>query len=284
MSGLSLLAFNGLVWGLIVALMSLGLNLIYGVLGVVNVAHGALYMLGAVLGWALAQQLGFWAAALLAPLLVAVLGAMAERLTLRPLLGRPAMTILATFGWMLIAQQAVVLSPFGPGQQRLGAPLSGVVWLGAAPYPAYRLGLAVMALGLIALVGLVLHKTRLGAWMRAVRQNPELALGLGIPVPRVFTLTFALGAWLAALAGVLSAPLVAVHALMGADLLILAFLVVVVGGGGNLAGAVVVAVAARVLEGALSAWIQPTEAQLLTWLALGALLLWRPHGVFQKAA
>jgi len=280
----ALLLFNGLVWGLIVALMSVGLNLIYGVLGVINVAHGAFYMLGAVLGWFIAQQTGFWAAVLLAPLLVAVFGVAIERFTLRPLLNQPVMTILATFAWMLIVQQGVILSPFGPAIQRLEAPFRQTLWVGGVPYSGYRLLVALAALLVIALVWLFLAHTRYGLWVRAVKQNPELALGLGIPVPLVYSLTFGLGTGLAALAGVLTGPLGSVHALMGTDLLILAFLVVIAGGAGHLGGAVLVALLARVGEGALSLWMQPTEAKLLTLLLLGMLVVLRPNGVFGGSA
>ncbi len=282
MTALILQALNGLVWGWIVALMSVGLNLIYGVLGVINVAHGAFYMLGAVLGWLVAQHFGFWIALLLAPPAVALIGAAAERLTLRPLIGKPVMTILATFGLMLIAQQVVLLT-FGTSVQRMSAPFRGALWLGSVPYPSYRLFVAGVSVLVMLALWAFLHRTRFGTWVRAVRQNPELALGLGIPVPRVYSLAFGLGAGLAALAGVLTAPLVSVSAYMGLDILILAFLVVIVGGVGSLGGAALVAVLARVTEGVLSAWIQPTEAQLVTLLLLGALLLWRPDGLFRGA-
>lgn len=277
--GLILQALNGLVWGLIVALMSVGLNLIYGVLGVINVAHGAFYMLGAVGGWLIAERWGFWSALALAPLTVALIGVAAERWTLRPLLGRPVMTLLATFGLMLVAQQAVILQ-MGTTVRRLSPPWAFTVHLLGVPYSGYRLFVAGAALGVMGLLWLFLHKTRLGTWVRAVRQNPELALALGIPVSTVYALAFGLGAGLAALAGVLTAPLVSVYAYMGLDILLLSFLVVIVGGVGHLGGAALVAVLARLSEGILSTWVQPTEAQLLTLLLLAGLLLWRPEGLF----
>jgi len=280
----ALLLFNGLMWGLVVALLSVGLNLIYGVLGIVNVAHGAFYMLGAVLGWAIAQATGFWWAALLAPLAVAAIGMLAERVVLRPLIDKPVVTILATFALMLVIQQSVILSPFGASIQRLAAPFNHTFWVFGTPYSGYRVLVAALALAVMTLIALFLRHTRFGLWIRAVRQNPELALGLGVPVPRVFGLTFGLGAALAGLAGTLTAPLGSVHALMGADMLIVAFLVVIVGGPGRLWGAALVAVLARLSEGLLSAWVQPNDAHLLTLLLLMLLLLWRPQGVFQRTA
>jgi branched-chain amino acid transport system permease protein len=280
---LELLLFNGLIWGLVVALMSVGLNLIYGVLGIINVAHGAFYMLGAVLGWFIAKSTGFWGAVVLAPLIVAAIGMLAERFILRPLIDKPVMTILATFAMMLVIQQSVILSEFGSSVQRLSAPFRSTFWVGGVPYSGYRIFAALAALALMVLIAVYLKRTRFGVWIRAVRQNPELALGLGIPVSRVYGLTFGLGTALAALAGVLTAPLGTIEAFMGTDILILTFLVVIVGGPGRLWGAVVVAVLARVSEGVLSAWIQPSDAQLVTLLLLAVLLLWRPHGVLQGA-
>lgn len=272
---------NGFVWGWITALVALGLNLIYGILGIVNVAHGTYYMLGAVFALVLQPFLGFWGAIAVAVLLVAIIGALSERLVLRPLFEQPTMTILATFGILLALEQTVALT-FGLSSRSMADPLGSQFRLGATTYPNYRLLVAVCAV--VAIVGLdvFLKRTRWGTWIRAVSQNRELAAVQGVPAPLVYSLTFALGTGLAALAGGLTAPIIGVHYLMGVDIVILAFVVVIVGGVGNLWGSVVVAIGAAEVENLLTLVTRPTAARMITFVILALLLVYRPNGIFER--
>lgn len=278
---------NAFIWSWAVALMALGLNLVYGVLRVINVAHGAFYMLGAVGGWLILGQLAeisqlyalnFAVALLLAPFLVGAAGTVMERLALRPIIDRPVLTIIATFALLLIIQQGVQI--FLPGAQSVSAPLPGSVPVLALRYPSYRFLLAGLSIVLMGGLGLFLHRTRWGLWTRAIRQDRELASALGIPVPRIYSLTFGAGVALAAASGVLTAPITSVEARMGNDILIDSFIVVIVGGLGSLRGAVVAALIFRLAEGLLAVWLEPIVARALALLLMGGLLLLRPHGLF----
>ncbi len=280
---------NGFVWGWVVALMALGLSLIYGVLRIINVAHGVFYMLGAVAGYALLGPLqdlgvdgamGFVLALMIAPLLVGLFGALVEALVLQPIVDKPIITIIATFALLLIFQQSVQL--LLPGVHSVPTPLRGGIALFGLRYPVYRLALAGIALLIIVALGLFLYRTRFGVWARAVRQDRELALALGIPVPWVYSLTFGLGTALAAAAGVLTAPIVSVEATMGMDVLLETFIVVIVGGLGSLRGAVVAALIFRIAEGLFAAWVEPVTARAFALLLLGSVLLVRPHGLFGR--
>ena len=282
---------SGFVWGWVVALVALGLSLIYGVLRIINVAHGAFYMLGAAVGVALygplqaalgSAPLAFALVLGLAPPAVGAFGALLEWTTLRPLVerGRFVMTIVATFALLLILQQGAQL--LLPGVRSVPAPLAGGVELWGLRYPLYRLVLAAMAMLLLGLTALFLYRTRFGLWARAVRQDRELALSLGVPAPWVYSGTFALGAGLAAAAGWLTAPIVSVDPRMGMDILLQSFLVVIVGGLGSLRGAVAAALLLRLAEGLLTVGFDPVGARALALLLMGALLLLRPHGLFGR--
>lgn len=281
---------NAFVWSWVVALVALGLNLVYGVLRVINVAHGAFYMLGAAVAWALLEAsapLGvpygpsFLIVGILAPLLVGALAWLTERVALRPIVDRPILTIIATFGLMLILEQTV--QELMPSVRTLASPVSGSIPVFGLQYPIYRGLVAGAALIAMLGVGSALARTRWGLWTQAVRQNRELALTLGIPVPHVYGLTFGLGSALAALAGVLTAPIVTVHAQMGLGVLIDAFTVVIVGGLGSLSGAVVAAFIYRLSEGLLTVWTDPVLARALALGLMGAILVLRPQGLFGHA-
>ena len=278
---------NAFVWSWMVALIALGLNLVYGVLRVINVAHGAFFMLGAVVAWAFHQmttplgvpyELGFAVTLLLAPALVGSFAWTVERTALRPVIDKPILTIIATFGLMLILEQTV--QELVPSVQTLATPVSGSFPVLGLRYPTYRLVAAGLALATMLGVGVALARTRFGLWTRAVRQNRELALSLGVPVPHVYGLAFGLGSALAALAGVLAAPIVTVHAHMGLDILIDAFTVVVVGGLGSLGGAVLAAFLFRMSEGVLSIAVDPVLARALALGLMGLILILRPQGLF----
>lgn len=277
---------NGFIWGWAVALMALGLNLVYGVLRIINVAHGAFYMVGAVVGWVILEQLqkisdiyvlNFAVALLAAPLLAGLLGMLLEWAALRPIAGQPMLTIIATFALLLVLQQGAQL--LLPGAHRVAPPIGGGVKLLSLRYPLYRLVLAGLSVLLMLALWLFLYKTRFGVWARAVRQDRELALALGIPVPWVYGLTFGLGVALAAAAGILTAPIVSVEANMGMDILLEAFIVVIVGGLGSLRGTVIAALSFRLAEGLFTVWTEPITARALALLFMGALLLVRPQGL-----
>lgn len=275
-------ALNGLVWGLILALIALGLTLIFGLLEIINIAHGELYMLGAVLGWYILQFTGnFWVALLLAPVLVGLLGLAVERGILRPIEGKPIITIIATFGLSLIFQQSV-LSVFGGAPQRIPAPLGWELSIFGFGYSGYRFFVAFCSALALAALWAFLHRFKYGMWMRAVRQNREMALALGIPASQVYMMTFGLGAGLAALGGVLAAPIVALEFRMGLDILPAVFIVVIIGGLGSLQGSLLAALLIGELEGLASVFVTPTTARIFTLVFMSLVLLFRPEGLLGR--
>ncbi|MBI4032559.1 branched-chain amino acid ABC transporter permease [Candidatus Berkelbacteria bacterium] len=266
---------NGCVWGLAIALIALGLALIFGLTGVINLAHGEFYMLGAVSGWYLLSWTGsFWLAAALAPFMVSLIGLGVQQMVLRRLSSSPAVTVLVTFGLSLILQHGVLLA-FGPSPRRLVAPLAATVDVLGRSYPVYRFVVAGLAVAALTGVALFLRFTLFGLWMRAVHQDREMALALGIPAQRVYLVTFGFGAGLAGLAGVLVAPIIGIEFRMGLDILPLAFMAVIVGGLGNLWGGVRVALLMGVLEGLLTVPLSPLMARVLTLSTLFSLVLLR---------
>ena len=274
---------DGLTMGWLLALISFGLSLIFGLLNIINVAHGTLYMLGAVFGWYFALYLGnFWLALLLSPLVVGLLGGLLELVVLKPVEKRPVMTILSTFGLLLILDHLVLLT-FGSSPRVLPPPIHANFFLGRFEYPFYRLLVAGLAMVIALSLWLFLHQTRYGMWIRAVKQNRELALSEGIPVPRVFTMSFALGAALAALSGVLAGSILSVEFQMGFNVLVSAFIVVIVGGVGNLKGAVVAALLVGVLEGLASVFLGPADSKILVLVFMAGILIFRSEGLFATA-
>ena len=234
---------NGIVAGMILALVASGLTLIFGILDVVNFAHGELFMLGAYVGVIVISATGnFWLALVMAALIVAILGAGMQIVTLRPLIGRdPLNTILATFGMSLILQN-YALWQFGPTARRIGEPIHGYFHLFYLQYPWYRIVIALLSAVIIGGFWLFLKYGKFGVWIRATAQVRVMAQAMGIPVPWVYTGVFAIGAAMAAASGVLFAPLVGVTHSMGLDWVLKAFIVVVVGGMGNLAGSIAAAI------------------------------------------
>ncbi len=275
---------NGLVWGLVIALIALGLALIFGILEVINVAHGSLYMLGAVLAWYVLELSGsFTAAVIVAPVLVGLLSMGMERVILRPIENQKVLTIIATTGVMLILQHSV-LAIFGGGMQRIPSPVPGSVMFLGLRYPIYRLLVAAFSLAAIGLLRLFLTRTRYGLWLRSVRQDAKMATALGIPVGRVYMLAVGLGGFLAALGGVLAAPIVVIQYQMGFDILATAFIVVVIGGFGSLFGAAATAGLLGMLEGVVTVFATPTTARIVSLVVMGAILLARPEGIFRGRA
>src|SRR5205809_2073121 len=234
---------NGIVTGMILALVASGLTLISGIMDVVNFAHGELFMFGAYMGVVvLATSGSFWLALLLATLIVALIGAALQITTLRPLLGRdPLTTILATFGLSLVMQN-YALWQFGPVARKIQEPFTGHFSLFYLEYPWYRILIAVLSAAIIGGFWLFLKHGTYGIWIRATTQDRVMAQAMGIPVPWVHTGAFALGAAMAAASGILFGPLVGVNHAMGLDLILKAFIVVVVGGMGNPGGSILASV------------------------------------------
>lgn len=279
---LVLFGLNGLVWGLIIALIALGLSLVFGLIEIINIAHGDLFMLGAVLGWYVIQWTGnFWLALAIVPLVVGLLGIVIERGVLRPIEHKPIITILATFGLSLIFQQSV-LATFGGAPQRIEEPIRGAIPLVGTFYPIYRIFVAACSVLALGGLWLFLYKTRYGMWMRAVRQDREMASALGIPSQQVYMMTFGLGAALAALGGVLAAPVTSLEFQMGLDVLPTAFIVVIIGGLGSLQGTLVAAILLGLLEGLANAFVTPTTARIFSLVFMAVVLLVRPQGIFGK--
>jgi len=276
---------NGLSFGVIFALIASGITLMWGIMDFINMAHGDLYMLGAYGIWlGLVIGIGsFWLALPLAVLGVVVVGLLLRVSVLRPIFDRPPLhTLLATYGAGLMLQQAV-LSIFGPFSKEIALPVTGQIVLGPLRYPAYRVVVIVVGLVVIAAVGVLIQRSTYGLWIRAVAQDRAMTAALGVPVPRVYTVVFALGSGLAALGGVLAAPLFGVSPTIGGEVILLAFIVVMIGGLGNYLGSVVggVLIGEVIALGAI--WLQPTVAYLVDLGLLLVLLLVRPSGLLRSA-
>ena len=272
---------NGIVTGMILALVASGLTLIFGIMDVVNFAHGELFMLGAYIGvLVLASTGSFWLALVIASLMVAILGAAMQIVTLRPLLGRdPLNTILVTFGISLILQN-YALWQFGPSSRKINEPITSHFTLFYLQYPWYRILIAVLSAMIIGGFWLFLKYGKFGIWIRATTQDRVMAQAMGIPVPWVHTGVFAIGAAMAAASGVLFGPLVGVNHTMGLDWVLKAFIVVVVGGMGNLGGSIAAAIFVSLLESYASIWVNPSQAVIVSFVVLILTLLFRPTGLF----
>jgi len=272
---------NGIVSGMILALVASGLTLIFGIMDVVNFAHGDLFMLGAYMGViTLAATGNFWVALAASCLAVAALGAVIQMTALRPLLGRdPLTTILATFGISLVIQNAA-LWYFGPVARKINEPFTGQFPLFHLQYPWYRIAIAVLSAAIIGALYLFLKYGTYGIWIRATTQDRVMASAMGIPVPWVHTAVFAIGAAMAAASGVLFGPLVGVSHAMGLDVILRAFIVVVVGGMGNLGGSILAAIFVSMLEAFAAIWVSPAQAVIFSFMALILTLLFRPTGLF----
>lgn len=276
---------NGIVTGMILALVASGLTLIFGIMDVVNFAHGELFMLGAYIGvLVLASTGSFWLALVIASLVVAILGAALQIVTLRPLLGRdPLNTILVTFGLSLVLQN-YALWLFGPSSRKISEPITSHFVLFYLEYPWYRVLIAVLSALIIGGFWLFLKYGKYGIWIRATTQDRVMAQAMGIPVPWVHTGVFAIGAAMAAASGVLFGPLVGVNSTMGLDWVLKAFIVVVVGGMGNLLGSVAAAIFISLLESYASIWVSPAQAVIVSFVVLILTLLFRPTGLFATSA
>jgi branched-chain amino acid transport system permease protein len=294
---------EGAVLAAVLALMASGLSLVFGVMRVVNVAHGEFYMLGAVAAWVVAGQIGggpvtgFLAALVLAPLAVGALAVAADRLVLARLAYDPDRTIVATIGLLYILQQATLMG-FGPEARPVEAPFNarialpwfgltddgwGLIWPWGLSVTTYKLFVIAAAIVLIVGLRLALARTRAGLIMRATQEDRETAQAFGIPVARVYALTFGLGAALAALAGVLIVPIQQAQYLMGGDALLLSFITVIIGGLGSLGGTIAAAILIGLSEGVISVFFSPTLAKIVATLLVAFVLIVRPQGLFGGA-
>ncbi|GHC21506.1 branched-chain amino acid ABC transporter permease [Gemmobacter nanjingensis] len=285
---LLLASLEGMVMAAVLALSAVGLSLTFGVMRVVNVAHGEFFMLGAVLAWVVVQAvpsapLGFVAALILCPLVVGAVAALADTAILKRLNYDPEATIVATIGISYILQQGA-LSFFGPDARAVEAPFSlrlQFPWFG---YSGYKL-FVVIAAGLVLLaVWLFMTRSRAGLVMRATQVDRNTARAFGINVDRVYAGTFALGAALAAVAAVLIVPIQQAHYLMGHDPLLLSFIVVIIGGLGSIRGTLIAALLIGLSDGIVSMFFTPTLAKIVATLAVALVLVFRPQGLFGARA
>ena len=274
---------HGLVFGAALGLVALGLTVIFGLLGVMNFAHGELYMLGAYAGIVVIDiTRSFWIALLVAPLLVGAVGALTEVTTLRPLYRRePLYGLILTFGLALVFREGV-RQVWGGDMRRILPPVTGSTPLLGMTYPNYRLFLLAMASLLLVGIWLFFTHTRAGILVRAAVQDAEMLDGLGVNVPRLFTFTFAGSAALAALAGLLLAPVFTVYPQMGVELILLAFIVVILGGMGSMGGSVIAAFVIGVAQSVLTLWMNPQRVAIAIFGIMILVLIVRPRGFFGR--
>ena len=300
---LFLAVLDGALTAAVIALTAAGLSLVFGIMRVVNVAHGEFFMLGAVVAWWVSYQfggpaIGFLAALILAPLTVGAIAMLADRLVLHRLDYDPERTIVATIGMLYLLQQTALMT-FGPDARPVEPPFnrriaipwfevgeSGwqVIWPWGLATTSYKLFVIVAAAATLATLWMLIAHSRAGLIMRATRLDGEMAGVFGIPVKRVYTLVFAGGAGLAALAAVLIVPVKQAHYLMGGDPLLLSFIAVIIGGLGSLGGTIAAALFIGMSDGIISVFFSPTLAKILATLLVAFVLVFRPRGLFGSRA
>jgi branched-chain amino acid transport system permease protein len=274
---------HGLVFGAALGLLALGLTVIFGLLGVMNFAHGELFMLGAYAGLGVIGATGsFWVALLAAPLLVGAVSAVTEVATLRPIYARePLYGLILTFGLALVFREGV-RQIWGGDMRRILPPFPGSTPILGMTYPNYRLFLLAMSAVVLVAIWLFFTRTRAGIIVRAAVQDSEMLDGLGVNVRRVFTLTFAASGALAALAGLLLAPVFTVYPQMGVEMILLAFIVVILGGMGSLGGSVVAAFIIGIAQSMFSLWMNPQRVAIAIFGIMIVVLIVRPRGLFGR--
>ncbi|MFT7058216.1 MAG: branched-chain amino acid transport system permease protein [Pseudorhodobacter sp.] len=286
---LLLALMEGTVMAAVLALTAVGLSLVFGVMRVVNVAHGEFFMLGAIIAWFVTQAIpgppavAFAAALIICPLLVAGIAALADRLILKRLNYDPEATIVATIGLSYIFQQAA-LSFYGPEARPVLAPFDLRLQLPWFGYSGYKIAVVLAAIVILLAVWVLMTRTRAGLIMRATQLDRTTASAFGIDVDRVYAAVFALGAGLAAVAAVLIVPIQQAHYLMGHDPLLLSFIVVIIGGLGSLRGTLVAALVIGLSDGVISVFFSPTLAKILATLLVAMVLVFRPQGLFGAKA
>jgi len=275
----------GLINGSFYAILSLGLAIIFGLLNIVNFTHGAQYMMGAFVAWGAANYLGlgYWWALLLAPLVVGAVGILIETTLLRRLYQSDHVYgLLLTFGLALVIEGGF-RQAFGISGERYEIPeeLQGATHLGFMVLPNYRAWVVLASATLCLVTWVLIERTRLGAYLRAGTENPNLLRAFGVNVPLLVTLTYGFGAALAGLTGVLAAPIFQVNPTMGTNLLIVVFAVVVVGGLGSIIGSIITGIGLGLVEG-LTKVFYPEGSAVVIFVAMAVVLLLRPNGLFGK--
>jgi branched-chain amino acid transport system permease protein len=279
----------GLINGAFYAMLSLGLAVIFGLLNIINFTHGAQYMMGAFCAWFLLNHgiggvaLGYWPSLIIAPVVVGIFGIVIERTMLARLYKLDHLYgLLLTFGLALVIQ-GLFRNEFGSSGMpyQIPAVLTGGVNLGFMYLPIYRAWVIVASLVICLATWYVIERTKLGSYLRAATENPALVQAFGINVPRMVTLTFGFGVGLAALAGVMAAPIYQVNPLMGADLIIVVFAVVVIGGMGSILGAILTGFGLGIIEG-LTKYFYPEASSTVIFVIMVIVLLVRPAGLFGK--
>jgi len=276
---------TGLALGVAVVLVALGLTIIFGLLDVINMAHGEFYAVGAYLALALGMSgISFWLLLVIVPLIMVPVGYAVERGLIQRVFNTPdrhVTTLLLTFGLGLVLEEGLKVV-FGPNTQRPPTPIAGAVEVMGVILPTYRLFLIVFGAAIVAAVAIVVNKTRLGAIVRAAAFDRNMAASLGVPVTRVFAGTFAFGVALAGLAGVLLAPIYSVFPTMGRDFIFLAFTVVIVGGMGSIAGAVVAGLLITQVQAMSSLIVSPVWSDPIVFAIMVLVLVIRPQGLFGR--
>lgn len=301
---LFLASLEGAVTAAILALTAMGLSIVFGVMRVVNVAHGEFFMLGAVIAWWATSLIGghpavgFVMALAVAPLVVGVLAAVANKLILQKINYDPDRTIVATIGLMYIIQQTTLMT-FGPDARPVQPPFNtrlplpwfeygdsgfAMIWPWGLSITSYKLFVIVAALAILTTLWLVITRSKIGLIMRATQLDSETAQAFGVPVDRVYMWVFGLGAGLAAVGAVLVVPIQQAHYLMGHDPLLLAFITVIIGGLGSLPGTIIAAILIGMSDGIISVFFSPTLAKIIATLVVAMVLVFRPQGLMGRSA
>ena len=301
---LMLASIEGAVISAILVLTAMGLSIVFGVMRVVNVAHGEFFMLGAVFAWAVTvaigghPALGFVAALVVAPVLVGCIAAGVDRLILKRIDYDVDRTIVATIGVLYIVQQSTLML-YGPEARPVEPPFNTrlalpwfefgenglqMIWPWGLSVTTYKLFVIFAAIAVLGVLWVVLTRTKVGLIMRATQQDRDMARAFGVPVARVYSWVFGLGAGLAALGAVLVVPIQQAHYLMGGDPLLLAFIVVIIGGLGSLPGTVIAAVLIGMSDGIISVFFSPTLAKIIATFLVAMVLVFRPQGLMGRTA
>jgi len=301
---LLLASLEGAVTAAILALTAMGLSIVFGVMRVVNVAHGEFYMLGAVIAWWVTSligghpAIGFVLALGIAPLVVGFLAAAADKLILQKINYDPDRTIVATIGLLYIIQQTTLMT-FGPDARPVQPPFNtrlalpwfeygeggfAMFWPWGLSITSYKLFVIVAAVAILTTLWLLITRSKIGLIMRATQLDSETALAFGVPVDRVYMWVFGLGAGLAAVGAVLVVPIQQAHYLMGHDPLLLAFITVIIGGLGSLPGTIIAAILIGMSDGIISVFFSPTLAKIIATLLVAMVLVFRPQGLLGRSA
>ena len=278
-------SLEGLVHAAVLSLIALGLSLVFGVMRIVNVAHGEFFMLGAIITWWVSRfvsgnpAIGFLLALLVVPFIVGITAVLSDWLILRHLKYDPEATIIATIGILYIIQQFALMT-FGPDAKPVEQPFNirlDLYWFG---FSAYKFFVIFSAIILLLAIWLVMSKTKFGLILRATQLDSETAQAFGIPISRVYNMVFGLGAAIAAVGAVLIVPIQQAHYLMGGEPLLLAFIVVIIGGLGSLKGTVAAAILIGMSDGIISVFFSPNIAKILATLLVVVVLIIKPNGLF----